>query len=115
MDSADRGGRFYCYRIINVVWKALNKTALIGRPKRQRSAFEPADVFLPKLCYLGGDDRRAIRLVRVIGEVFLVVILGGPEFVKGHNFRNDRVIVNAFLCDLVDYLVGRPFLFVRMI
>ena len=44
-------------------------------------------------------------MVWIVGEIFLVIIFGRPEFVEGLNFRDDRVVVNAFGGDLGDNFV----------
>src|SRR3990172_1937356 len=46
---------------------------------------QPLDVRLPKLGYLRRDDRLAVALVRVAGEVLLMVLVGPVEDLeRGH-------------------------------
>ena len=54
-----------------------------GRPKkighRGLTLFKLVEVLRPKLGDLGADDELAVRLTRVLSEIFVVVVLGGVE------------------------------------
>ena len=65
---------------------------------------------MAKFQHLRRDNGGAIGLIGVIGKVFLVVILGRPELIKGGHLGDDLSIVYALLRDLVDDLEGGLFL-----
>ena len=70
---------------------------------------------MSELSDLWRDDGGAVWLVWVVGEIFLVIIFGRPEFVERGDLGDNRSVINALGGDLGDGLVGDALLFVRMI
>src|SRR5437868_6049403 len=66
--------------------------------------FQFADKLLPKFRDLWCHDRSTIWLRSVIRKIFLMVILRGPELLKGRYLRYDRIIINSFLCYILDHI-----------
>jgi len=79
------------------------------------TAFESGSEFLAKLRNLGRDHCGAVRLVRVVGEVFLVIVFGGPKLIECGHFGDDRVVIDGFGGDLGDYLGGGLPLLIRSV
>ncbi len=86
-------------RIVAVAFIVIGVLMLAGK------LLQPCDKLLPKLRYLWCNDSGAVRLVRIIREIFLMIILSRPEFVEGGDLGDDRVVVDRFGCDLGDHFV----------
>ena len=65
-----------------------------------------------ELCDLRGHDRLAVRLPRVVREVFLMVVLGGIERRRLGDFGHDSARVHLRRIEPLDDVFGDPLLFV---
>ena len=61
------------------------------------------------------DEGGAIRLCRIIGEIFLMIIFRRIKFVECGNFRDNRFVVNLRRVEFFNNFFRRLFLFVRVI
>ncbi len=78
-------------------------------------SLQSVNEFLPKFGDLWCNDGGAVGLVRVVGEIFLVIIFARPEFVERSYLGHDRIRVNALSGDLGDDFFGNTFLLIRMV
>ena len=53
--------------------------------------------FLPEFADLRRDDRRAIRLIRIVGEIVLMIIFRRIKVGKRGDFGDNRFAENVFV------------------
>ena len=66
----------------------------------------------PEFRYLWGDHGRAVRLVGIVDEIFLMVVFRRPESIERDDLGNDRLFIDSRFVDLADDGLGCLFLFV---
>src|SRR3712207_779210 len=69
-------------------------------------SLELGEVLVAELRDLGGDHDLAVRLVRVVAEVFLVVVLGPVECVERRHLGHDGISPKVLGLELRDHLLG---------
>ena len=72
-------------------------------------------MMLAELGDLRRDHRLTIRLVGVVGEVFLVIIFGHVEFVELGHFGHDGLVPDVLVVQLLDGFLGNLLLFIVVI
>ena len=70
---------------------------------------------LAELGYLGSDHSHAVGLVRIIGKVLLVIILGHVELIELHDLGDDGFAPNVLVVQLFNELLSLSLLFVIVI
>src|SRR5688500_8827355 len=61
---------------------------------------------LAELGNLRADDDRAVRLVRVVAVILLMVVLRRVELVERRDLGDDSALPDPLLLDLADHLFG---------
>ena len=65
---------------------------------------------LAELDHLRRDHRHAVGLIGIVGEIFLVIILGDREIINSGHFCDNEAVPNMLGIQLADEVFGGFFL-----
>ena len=76
---------------------------------------ELGNKFLPEFGNLRCDYRRAVWLVRIVGKILLMIVLGRIEITVRRYFGHYRIVVDCFGCYFGYHLFRNPLLLIGIV